>query len=56
MSCWSAESLLASVVTRISFGGAPLNEHIFQRVDTIPNGWSEGPLCSDYIGHLHEGH
>jgi hypothetical protein len=56
MFCWSAESLLDFDVTRLSFGGAPLNGHIFQRVDTIPEGWSEDPLCSDCIGHLPEGH
>jgi hypothetical protein len=49
MSCWSMESLLAFVVTQLSFDGAPLNEHIFWKVDTIPEGWSEGPLCSDCI-------
>lgn len=51
-----AESLLASVVTRLSFGGAPVNRHISRKVDTILEGWSEGSLCSDYIGHLPEGH
>jgi hypothetical protein len=30
--------------------------HISRRVDIAPKGWSEGPLCSDCIGHLHEGH